>query len=85
MNNILIITGTLLSGMVWAQINLQQHILKMSINEWNLGLHIINGYPIFETLRKMHGYEISNQFLSGLFPNGSNGTPATHLMILIII
>ena len=28
---------------------------KTSWNDQHLWVHIINGYPIFETLRKMHG------------------------------
>ena len=34
---------------------MQQLILKMCRNEQNLGLHIINLYPIFLTFRIVHG------------------------------
>ena len=44
-----------LSSMLCVQKSVQQLVLKMSRNEQNLEYNIINGYPIFETLRKMHG------------------------------
>ena len=51
---------------------------KMRINEENLGLHVINVYILFETLRKMYLYENSNQLSIRLCPQGSNVTPVEY-------
>ena len=61
----------------------QKLVLKMSRNGRNLGLHIINEYPIFETLRKMHGCENPTQLLIRLCLQGSNAMPVINSLIII--
>ena len=57
----------------------------MCRNEWNLGLNVINDYPIFETIRKMNGYENLNILSSVILPHGNNGINETCLINIIII
>ena len=50
------------------QKSVHQLVIKVRRNGKNLGLHIMNAYPIFETLRKTHGYansKIMNLFYCG--------------------
>ena len=61
---------------------MQKLVLKMRRNEKSLGLHIINMYPIFETLIKMHGCENLTELLIELGPQGRNGTPTARLIKL---
>ena len=56
-------------------------VLKNHRNEQNLGLNIINGYPVFETLRKMHGYKILSQLSITIYPQSSNVKPLVGLII----
>ena len=58
----------------------QKITIKMRRNERNLGLNIINGHPIFETLRKTHGYTILTRLFRDLHLLNRNGTPVDHLM-----
>ena len=59
----------------------QQLVLKMCRNEQDLQHSIINGCPIFETLRKKHGYENVTRLSRGLCLKGGNGMPVAHLIM----
>ena len=63
--------------------SVHQLVLKMRINEQNLGLHVINVYIFFETLRKTYVYENSNQLSIRLFPQGSNVMPVEYNMFCL--
>ena len=76
MNYILRITVDVTLGQGTLPNSVQKFILKMRINKRNLERNIISEYPIFEMIRKMHGYENFTQILSKLRPQGSNVPPA---------
>ena len=72
----------LLPSTVSVHNNVQQFVLKLRINEQNLGIHIINPYPDFEMIKKCTGCADSTRLLSSIHPQGSNGMS---MMFLIIV